>query len=85
MGMMIEARVQCDVCGDEVDEKYPPMVNAADLVELDNETFHDLKKSILKAVKDRGWTYAPDSPVFDRWHRRIVLRCKACKEEVRWE
>jgi len=85
MGMMIEARVQCDVCGDEVDEKYPPTVTAADLVELDIDTFFDLKQKILKAVKDKGWSYKPDREMFDKWHRRIVLRCKACKEEVRWE
>jgi len=85
MSIMLTAHIQCDVCGNELDEKYPPMVTGDAFHEFDEEVIDDLERTALFDLKAKGWGYDPNSTRFDRWGVRQVLRCHECRHARRWE
>jgi len=85
MGIIIEARIQCDVCGNSLNEQYPPMFIAASIDEIDEESIESLKATSLADMKARAWGHNPKSTRYDRWGYRTVIRCHECRHERRWE
>ena len=72
----------CDVCGNELEMKYPP--EAIDHHPADMEdVFPALLAEAENDLKEKKWT-RPVGHV-DKWGNPITLRCAECTQARRWK
>lgn len=85
MSVRLQMLVQCDVCGRELDEKYPPEVIRHDL-SFDQDIV-GLRGSALALMKAKGWAHNSSTAKIrhDAWGYPIRTRCAQCRQERRWE
>ena len=84
MSIMLIAHIQCDVCGNELDEQYPPQIIGKAFHEFDPEAMHDLENTARKDLSAKSWGYDPTSERTDAWGYRVTLRCHECRHARRW-
>lgn len=85
MSIIIEMYVQCDVCGNELEDKYPARATGKTFEDFDAEIIGDITASTLDQLKERAWHFDPNSTRTDAWGHRITVRCHDCRHARRWE
>jgi len=85
MTIIVEMYVQCDVCGNDLEDKYPARATGHTSDEFDAEIIADLWDDSLTQIKERGWGYNPTSTRTDHWGFRTTIRCHECRQARRWE
>ena len=70
----------CDVCGNELEMKYPP--EATGSAPFGGDEVADLNVEAIDDLKEKGWS-RPNGHI-DQWGNPITLRCAECTKERRW-
>ncbi len=74
MSVRLTAIIQCDVCGDEPDWKYPPEVQWDRFPLVDTSTAGEISAKALGMLTTKGWKVNVEP---------TVLVCSACRREGR--
>ena len=85
MGVKLILEIQCDVCGREMDEKYPPTIYAQDAQFADADVLWELRDVAARSGAKQGWSWNSRSKRLDAWGKPIIFRCHQCRDERRWE
>lgn len=84
MSVKLQLFIQCDVCGRELDWKYPPEVLRSD-TEISDTDLDVLREGADTLLNDLGWGFDERPGTIDKWGCPTRYRCAECRTEGRWE